>query len=897
MKVTMTRSGRMSEERDRLFEPEAIERELRHQGQEGSLPIYLTLAEIFRQEIPDNILAPLNLGELVENLRQAVDFLIEQKQEISVKLVPQKEPGRYYLFTNSPDANHIFFSLQEYLHRKSLHFRVICHPILSVERDNGVLRKIEDVVDSNGTNESFVWMDLERLPSRMIAELEKAVSTILSAAVTIYRDRSAMLARFAGLGEIPGLDRYRDLYDWLQQENFIPVATRSYLYAKGAAAGGFVEEPDTALGLREFYDQAFYREVNPVQLAAEKVFSLLGHGKNVDLEKTELRCPLHRFERLTYLGFREELADGRYREHCFWGFYTQKSIDENSFSNPALRRRIEAAQKQLRIPHDSHNYRKTVQIINSFPKIELFLMGDDELCSMLRSFTQMHRQAGVKVVVAPSASESGLTLLLIMPNEYYLPEHIDRMEFYLRRYFKALSVESRLIHLASDYLSLHVNLILKKKEVQIDLQQLEQGLTRLAMPWKLKFRELLEKNFAADSFVIWERYIKAFHKEYRARIHPRFAVRDVRNIERLLRDRQDAFDLWGPFHEQDDYYRLQYYSLKRSYLNDLMPYLQNLDLCVLHEVDSDLRIGEESVYIKSFAIRPNAGESLSFKEIKPLLLEALLALCRNEVENDYLHRLLPLTGLSWREIDVFRGYRNYYFQLGSPFTKKRVADTLVNNSRVAHLLYRYFEGRFKPSPEWADPMTRELEVLSPIRQELVTALEEVSDPNEDKILRTLFNLIDSTIRTNFFLRYRQSDYFFSFKVSSLGVIEMPSPRPLYEVYVHSASMEGIHLRGGKVARGGIRWSDRPDDFRTEVLGLMKAQMAKNAVIVPEGSKGGFIVKDSSFNDDSLVKLKANVAEIFGTDMRFDITYVDKVEQTERGKFRFSICKIGKDQPS
>ncbi len=154
----------------------------------------------------------------------------------------------------------------------------------------------------------------------------------------------------------------------------------------------------------------------------------------------------------------------------------------------------------------------------------------------------------------------------------------------------------------------------------------------------------------------------------------------------------------------------------------------------------------------------------------------------------------------------------------------------------------------------ADPMVRELEVLSPIRQELATALEDVNDPNEDKILRTLFNLIDSTIRTNFYLRYEQDDYFFSFKVSSLGVIEMPSPRPLYEVYVHSAKMEGIHLRGGKVARGGIRWSDRPDDFRTEVLGLVKAQMTKNAVIVPEGSKGGFVTKSVDPDREKWVRL-------------------------------------------
>jgi len=281
----------------------------------------------------------------------------------------------------------------------------------------------------------------------------------------------------------------------------------------------------------------------------------------------------------------------------------------------------------------------------------------------------MHRQAGVKVVVAPSASECGLTLLLIMPNEYYLPEHIERMETYLRRYIKATTVESRLIHMASDYLSLHMNIQLNRNEVQVDLMQLEQGLTRIAMPWKLKFRELLEKHFAEDSFETWERYSKAFNRDYRSRTHPRFAVRDVRNIEQLLRDQKDLFDLWGPFHEDEDYFRLQYYSLNRSFLNELMPYLQNLDLCVLQEIDSDLDVDGQRVYIKSFAVRNNSTQSLPIKQIKTLLLDTILALRNGDVENDYLHQLLPLTGLSWREIDVFRGYRNYYFQLGSPSPK------------------------------------------------------------------------------------------------------------------------------------------------------------------------------------------------------------------------------------
>ncbi len=844
MEVTVARGGRTSGYRDELFSSEKITAELNRQKKAENLTIKNQLAHVFRDEIPLNILAHLELPEIVHNLCLAADFLHKRVDDVQVELIPQDQPGRYYLLTNSPDANHIFFSLQEYLHRRSIPFLVICHPLLPVTRNDGLL------VDLNSENsahsrESFVWIQLDSVPAHLLDNLRQAITTIISAALTIYRDRSAMWQRFDQLGQIEGLSQYSDLYDWLQNDNFIPVISRSYLYSANGNGADFKEEVDKRLGLDSVFEKPYYKTSPAVELSSEKVFALLGHGKDVDLEKPDIFSPLYRFERLTYLGFRESLGNGRYREHCFFGFYSQKSVDEISSSIPAIQHRVESALTELKIPHDSHNYRKTIQIINSFPKIELFLMGDDELRRMLRSFTQMHRQAEVKVVIAPSASENGLTLLLIMPNEYYLPEHIERMESYVRRFFEAVRVESRLIHLASDYLSLHMNMLLKEKEVVVDLVRLEQGLTRLAMPWKLKFRQLLDKNFGDQAFGIWERYIGAFHKDYRDRIHPRFAVRDVRNIEQLLSTGSDLFDLWGPFHEQEDYYRLQFYSFQRTYLNGLMPFLQNLDLCILHEVDSDLIIDGKPIYIKSFAIRPNVTGVKPFKDIRPLVLDTLTAMRKGEVENDYLHQLQLLTGLSWREIDVFRCYRNYYFQLGSPFSKKRVADSLINNHEVALLLYRYFEGRFKPAEEWDDPMVRELEVLSPIRMELATALEKVNDTNEDRILRTLFNLIDSTIRSNFFLRYQQDDYFISIKVSSLGVIDMPSPRPLYEVYVHSATMEGIHMRGGKVSRGGIRWSDRPDDFRTEVLGLVKAQMAKNAVIVPEGAKGGFITKQSS----------------------------------------------------
>ncbi|MEY3288520.1 MAG: hypothetical protein RLZZ419_762, partial [Pseudomonadota bacterium] len=210
-----------------------------------------------------------------------------------------------------------------------------------------------------------------------------------------------------------------------------------------------------------------------------------------------------------------------------------------------------------------------------------------------------------------------------------------------------------------------------------------------------------------------------------------------------------------------------------------------------------------------------------------------------------LNKLLVLTGMTWQEIDVLRAYRNYYLQLGHQTTKSTVHHALINNPSIALCLFNYFETRFRPNPAWDDPVLREEQALFPLRLELLESMTSVSDINDDRILRTLFNLIDATMRCNFHLRRNLDDYFVAFKINSLGIIDMPAPKPQNEIYVHAVDMEGIHLRGGKVSRGGIRWSDRPDDFRTEILGLMQTQISKNALIIPTGAKGGFVLKKNN----------------------------------------------------
>jgi glutamate dehydrogenase len=335
----------------------------------------------------------------------------------------------------------------------------------------------------------------------------------------------------------------------------------------------------------------------------------------------------------------------------------------------------------------------------------------------------------------------------------------------------------------------------------------------------------------------------AFPQEYRAQVPARLAARDAIRLGTLAAGRRkDGVDLWRPLPTLGDaHYRLRIYSTEQRALDTVMPLLQNLNLHVIDQVQYRLGWQEQRMFLRSFTVAP-AGDSLPdlVRTRKPLL-EALDALLTGKLENDALNGLILSTGLSWKEVDVFRAYHNYYSQLGKRFSRFRFHQALFHNPGVTRLLFRYFATRFQPREPSESAAQRE-EVLSAIRQDLAAALNEVTDTSEDHILRDLFNLIDATLRTNFYRRWDDPDYFVSLKICGLGVIDMPTPRPLFEIYVHSVVMEGIHLRGAAVARGGIRWSDRPDDLRVEILDLMQTQMTKNALIVPQGAKGGFVVK-------------------------------------------------------
>ncbi|MFA5514892.1 MAG: NAD-glutamate dehydrogenase domain-containing protein [Desulfuromonadales bacterium] len=799
------------------------------------------LAKILQAHTPLSFLRAATVPQAAAWVREILRFIESPRQQVAVGHLPLAAPGRSLLAANAPDAPFLLDSLQNFLLRKNIRHQVISHPILTVERRGGKVVEISEK-EGRGPRESLILLELEGIAAGDGEEIVRGGEKILQKVLQVHRDSRALGKLLKELESREEMASSRDFWQWLQKGNFLPFSYRALAVRNEDRQGPTIQEEEGShLGLPPDPQELTCSRERPLADFPPAFQARIARPGPLVVEEVDRQSPLHRAESLVYLGFREKQPQG-WREHAFLGQFSQKSTGELTCNVAPLRRRIEAALAALNIPPGCHDYRKTVEIFNTFPKVELFFMTPGELVEVVRSFTLLYRHNAVRVVPSRSLAVHGLTLLILMPRDFYDEAMVPRFERYLRRFFLAPAAATRIIHISADFISLHVGLQPAKNGFRIDLEQLERGLTRIARPWGRRLQILFSRDFGEiDGARLWRKYLGSFSREYSTRVHPRFAVRDVRHIEQLLDAEQELFDLWGPFGRRDEFYRLQFYSLRESYLNELIPFLENLHLLVIEEVDFTIEVDQRRIFIKSFAIRGGEGAA-PLSSLRRNLLDALAALRRGEVDNDYLHRLLLLTGLDWRQIDVFRGYRNYYFQLGSPHSKRRVAFALIHNPRAALLLFRYFEARFRPEERWVNLRQREEEALSPLRIELAEALEQVEEINEDRILRTLFNLIDSTIRTNFFFRWPRKDYFLSFKISALGIIEMPAPRPLFEIFVHAAGMEGIHLRGGRVARGGIRWSDRPDDFRTEVLGLMKTQMTKNAVIVPVGSKGGFVVK-------------------------------------------------------
>lgn len=747
-------------------------------------------------------------------------------------------------------------SVRAELRRQGYELYHLLHPIYSIERDEaGVITNLEDH-RRKGKNEAFeLYFVQKQEDERALKKLEQAVTEVLEDVVLATEDYQAMREQGSRLGDYlrqlrrmsaqgyyrdraEELEEYAAFLDWLDDDHFVYLGYREYDILTRDEVPYLQLTEGSGLGILRKTEKSAYRE--PVRLAdiSEGLRERVTGGRLLIVTKTNAESSVHRPARMDYIGVKKLSHSWQVRgEQRLLGLFTSKALSTPVEETPILRHKLRQVLELDNAAPESHDYKQISTIFNSMPRGELFWADAGSLHQEIRTIMSLEQERGVRLTSRPDPLGRGLAIMVIMPRDRFNAVVRGRIQELLADKLRASHVDYQLAMGEDEaQVRFHFFLTTEMTPFEVDIKLIQREVTELIRSWDDHLVEALVTEVGeAEGRGLAERYQFAFDERYKASSNSRSAVRDILNLERITGTyRVDLFNPVGVGGVHGDEVTLLkiYHHSRGLVLSEVLPILENLGLKVLEQVSYQLAPrGAKGIDV--FRVQDLGGGRLDIRNHRLRLIEALESLLEGAYENDHLNHLVLYAGLTVRQVLLLRAYQMYYAQLSTGTSRGYIASTLLNHPSIACQLYRYFAAKFDPGFEGE----RSAESAR-IAEELSEALAAVSSLSEDRVLRGLFNLIEATLRTNFYLG---RDHI-SFKIASADVFDMPDPRPMFEIAVMGPGIEGTHLRGGRVARGGVRWSDRPDDFRSEILGLMKTQMTKNAVIVPVGSKGGFVLK-------------------------------------------------------
>ncbi|MEJ2538385.1 MAG: NAD-glutamate dehydrogenase [Gemmatimonadota bacterium] len=833
-------------------------------------------AEIFFSKAPPEFIQARSPDTLAHLVRGAFDFLSSSRPgRVDVQVInPDVENEGWYapvtvIRTNVGERPFVVDSLREYLHSRGFPIEHNIYPVLHVERDDeGEIARVRPSREGE-KRESLVHCEIERISDEAVrAEIESDVRRRLEDVVLATDDFGAMLeaveeteAEMAALAEELD-DRRAELVEvqafleWLRHDAFVFLGYRVYTFSEKDGDRYVQVEPGSGLGILRREDDSSYAEPVPFSELPPAVRTLAEGGPLLIISKTNAESTVHRRARMDYIGVKRlDSAGNIVGEHRFIGLFTSQAYAETAREIPILREKLSQILEDAGVVAGSHDYKEINTIFDSMPKEELFLASAEQIGIDVRTVLTSYLQEGVRVGIRKDPLQRGVAVMVILPKERFSGEVRKSIE---RALVEAFSGEVLNYHLAlgeGDQARLHFYIGADEHRLAaVTAEELEVRLREITRSWEDRVRELLETVRPADEARrLGRRYAEAFAADYKAATRPVTAVQDILELEAMRAEGRavavsfsndiDAADL-VPGGEPST--ALNFYLREaRLVLSEFMPILEDSGLRVigvspfrLHGHDG----GEAGIY--AFQVQDAQGRPLDLDQAS-LLSSSILAVRAEEATNDELNALVLKAGLHWREVDLIRTYVGYAFQSGAVTSRVSAPSALGKYPELARVFVDWFKAKFDPdvggSVEDRGP------AVAHARAVYIQGLSRVEALADDRALRRLGVLLAATLRTNYFRNggrnptRRSGDApYISLKFDARGLEAIQKTRLQYEVYVRSARMEGIHLRGARVARGGIRWSDRPDDFRTEVLGLVKTQMVKNAVIVPDGSKGGFV---------------------------------------------------------
>jgi len=709
----------------------------------------------------------------------------------------------------------------------------------AVRAADGTLLRI-DPGSADARAEVLIYAEIDRIEEERLAPLEERLAAILKDVRATVADFEPMKDRLRTLIESlesappplpsPDVRESTAFLRWLGDANFTFLGYREFDFAGGVMR----QVPESALGILRNRAPATERRIAD-QPPDARAFVL--ERKLLAFSKSGTRSQVHRPTYPDYVAVRRFNAVGEViGERGFLGMYTSSVYTERPDQIPILRKKIGNIRARSGLDPNGFDGKILTHVLATFPRDELFQSSEDELLATAIGITQIHERRRTRVFLRRNHYGLFYTCLVYMPRELYNTQLRVRIQSLLRATFAAEDAPFDVYYSESILVRLQFTIrVPAGKRRDIDLGELQTAIVELARDWTQDLRAALVRELGeADGRRLAETYASAFPASYRENRAPRAAVADVEDIERLDAGHPLTIRLYrGPEHPEHMFFARIIRLGEPLPLSDVLPALEHLGVRAIGEQPYRLNGGARTVAIHDFEL--SFGRPIDIAAASARFEDAFVRIWNGAADDDSFNRLVLHAGLGWREVAVLRAYARYMKQTAFGFGQEFIADTLCKHADVTAGLIRLFVERFDPDGA-GDGRA--------IAAELRAAIDRVELLNEDRILRRMIESIEATVRTNYFQRDADGapKPQLALKLAPQRLTNIPPPVPLYEIVVLSPRVEGLHLRAGPIARGGLRWSDRHEDYRTEVLGLVKAQTVKNAVIVPTGAKGGFVVR-------------------------------------------------------
>ncbi|MBX9830256.1 MAG: NAD-glutamate dehydrogenase, partial [Xanthobacteraceae bacterium] len=785
-------------------------------------------------------------------------------------------------------------SVMDELTERGLDIRLVAHPIIAADRDKSGKLKSEPY-DANrgngngGLRESFIHIHVERVADdARRAEVVQSLEQVLAQVRVVVQDWRPMVARVASVIQelksnpppvpVDDIAEAIQFLEWLADDNFTLLAVSEYAFTGKSRELSPVN--DTALGLLRADNVPVFTRGGKAVTVTPQLRAFFDEPKTLIVMKANVKSRVHRRVYLDYVGVKRFDNDGNaVGEFRILGLFTSTAYTRSARSIPYLRRKADATLQRAGFDPNTHSGKALVNVLEGYPRDELFQIDEDTLYEFTQAILQLEERPRVRVLARRDRFDRFVSVLVYVPRERFDSRVRARIGAYLAEAFKG--------HVSAFYPTFpeagitRVHFIIGRsggETPDLDRATLEQAVGAIVRTWSDALgAALAETQEPGRARALFDRYGNAFSEGYREAYSPGDAIEDIHVIEGLSADRPLGVEFYSRSEDAKPCVGLKVWSHGKPIpLSERVPVLENMGFKVVDERTFEVG-GEPGAWLHDMALERADGEPAGLEPIKAALESCFIVVMRGLAENDGYNALVMAAGLQWRDVALVRTVSRFLRQIGVPYSQGYMWATLRKHAGLAAKLVELFHARFDPrppsfrgAPEASEPgiqkqvggvrldsgpgpsgrpgMTGGEAERSRREQEIAAEIDEglnaVAVLDEDRIIRRFVNAMQSAIRTNYFQLGRDGrpKHEIAIKLSSRRLDGVPRPAPLYEIFVYSPRVEGVHLRFGKVARGGIRWSDRPQDFRTEVLGLVKAQQVKNAVIVPVGSKGGYVPK-------------------------------------------------------